>query len=89
MLVKGQSNQEGSTNTGGKEEKFINNLMDKVKNKINPNEIKNPMEAVTSIMSSGLLNDILQSMDSSVSNGELDLNKLMGTVTTMFSNMQK
>ncbi len=89
MLISSAKTEETNQKMEGNEEKFIGDLMNKVKSKINPSEIKDPMQAVTSIMSSGLLNDILQSMDSSVSNGDLDLNKLMGTVTTMFSNLNK
>ena len=47
----------------------------------------NPMEAVSSIMKSGVFNDLIQGMGSGLEDGSLDMNKLMGTVSTMVTQM--
>lgn len=71
-----------------KEEKFLSSLIDKVEQSINPDELNgNPMSAISSIMSSGVITDLIGNMQSGLSNGDLDLNKLMGTVQGMMSKM--
>jgi len=69
----------------GNEEQFLTNIIDKVEDHVNPES--NPMEAVSSIMKSGIFTDLIGSMNSGVSNGELDLSKLMGTVQNMMSQL--
>ena len=43
------------------------------------------MEAISSIMSSGVLNDLIGGMNSGISDGSLDLGKLMGAVQSIVS----
>lgn len=67
------------------EENFLNNIINKVEKNVSPSD--NPMQAVSSVMSSGLFTDLIGSMTSGLNNGELDLSKLMGTVNGMVSNI--
>ena len=64
-----------------KEADFLSDIIDKVENHVSPNS--NPMEAVSSIMSSGVFTDLISGMNSGIQDGSLDLGKLMGTVQKM------
>jgi hypothetical protein len=68
-----------------KEANFLSDIINKVESNVNPNS--NPMEAVSSIMSSGVFNELISGMNSGIQNGELDLGKLMGTVQTMCASL--
>ena len=72
-----------SSNT--KEADFLSDIINKVESNIKPNA--NPLEAVSSIMQSGVFNDLLSSMNNGMQDGSLDLGKLMGTVQTMCSSL--
>jgi len=64
-----------------KEDKFLADIISKVESNVTPTD--NPMEAVNSIMQSGVFTDLIGSMNKDISAGELDFGKLMGTVTTL------
>lgn len=65
---------------------FLRNIINKVDEHVNPNA--NPMEAVTSILGSGILEDLIKGMGSGVNNGSLDMSKLVGTVQSLVSGME-
>ena len=67
------------------EANFLNNIIEKVEANVNKNS--NPLEAVGSLMSSGVFNELITGMNSGVQSGELDIGKLMGTVQTMCSGL--
>ena len=71
----------------GLEEEFLSGLIKKVESSIDPDEIQDPMQAVSKIMSSGVFTDLMSNMQDGLSSGKLDLNKLMGTVQGMMGNM--
>ena len=48
-----------------------------------------PMEAVTSIMQSGVFQELVTGMGEGLQNGDLDLSKLMGTVQNMVGNLNE
>jgi hypothetical protein len=60
---------------------FLTDIINKVESHVSPDS--NPMEAVSSIMSSGVFTDLISGMNSGIQNGSLDLGKLMGTVQKM------
>jgi hypothetical protein len=68
-----------------KEANFLTDILNKVETTVTPNS--NPLEAVTSIMSSGVFNDLIAGMNNGVQDGSLDLGKLMGTVQQMCSSL--
>lgn len=70
---------------GGDEVNFLTDIISKVESNVNPNA--NPMEAVSSIMQSGIFNDLVQGMGNGLQNGSLDLKKLMGTVQNMVTKL--
>ena len=71
--------EEGKTGSG--ETNFLTDIIDKVEKHVDPNS--NPMEAVSSIMNSGVFTDLVGGMNSGLSDGSLDLGKLMGAVQGM------
>ena len=73
--------QENLKTCGSNESDFLNNIIDKVEKHIDPSA--NPMDAVNSIMKSGIFNELLGGMNNDVNNGQLDLGKLMGAVQKM------
>lgn len=72
--------------TEGKENEFLTNIMNKVENCIDPNST-NPLQAISTIMSSGLLTELVNDMGEGIENGSINLNSLMGTVQNMVSTM--
>lgn len=71
----------------GKETDFLNDILSKVENNITPDMASNPMSAVSSILSSGVFNDLLSNMNNGVKDGSLDLGKLVGTVQNLVSTL--
>jgi len=75
----------------GKESEFLHNIFDKVGSNIDNGSFgqpgNNPMETVSSMMSSGLFTDIVGSMSQGLENGELDLGRLMGSMQGMVSSI--
>ena len=67
--------------TGGTETNFLTDIIDKVEAHVDPNA--NPMEAVSSIMQSGVFTDLIGGMNQGLSDGSLDIGKLMGAVQGM------
>ena len=75
-----KKNKENTT-----ESDFLTDIINKVENHVKPDS--NPMEAVSTILSSGVFNDLISGMNSGLNEGTLDLGKLMGTVQTMCSSL--
>lgn len=68
------------------EDDFLNNIISKVEQHVNP-EATNPQEAIASIMSSGLITDLVGSLNTGISSGKLDLSKMMSSVQKMVGNL--
>jgi len=68
------------------ESDFLENIINKVESNINPNS-SNPLEAVSTLMSSGVFNDLVSGMNTKLQDGSLDLGKLVGTVEKMCSTL--
>lgn len=71
----------------GNEEDFLTNIMDKVGKHIDPSKTSNPAEMMTGIMSSGLFTELMEDMNKGMSNGDLDINKMMGSLQGMIGNL--
>jgi hypothetical protein len=69
------------------ESNLISEIMTKVEETVDLNTA-NPMEAVTTIMNSGIFNDLMMGMNSKLQDGSIDLSKLMGTVESLCSNIK-
>jgi hypothetical protein len=77
--------RESKDKNNGIEANFLTNIIEKVEQNVDPNA--NPMEAVTSIMQSGVFQELVTGMGQGLQNGDLDLSKLMGTVQNMVGGM--
>jgi len=82
-VLKDAKKQKGTEN----EANFLTDIIDKIENNIDPSG--NPMDAIGSIMQSGIFTDLIAGMGSGIDNGTLDMSSLMGTVQTMISGMNK
>ena len=67
------------------ESDFLSKLMEKIESHIDPNAT--PMQAMASIMSSGILGDLIGGMNSGLSDGSLNLPKIMASVQKMITKM--
>lgn len=65
---------------------FLSDMIDKVGKNIDPNA--SPTEAISSLMKSGLMTDILGSMENGLKNGQLDMSKLLGSVQKMVGSLK-
>jgi len=74
-----------SMDSGGKEDAFLHNIIDQVEQHVDPTA--NPMEAVNSIMSSGLFSNLVQGMNTGITEGSMDLGKLLQSVNGMISSL--
>nr|QBK85263.1 MAG: uncharacterized protein LCIVAC01_00720 [Iridovirus LCIVAC01] len=69
----------------GTEEEFLSTIIDKVEAHVDPSA--NPMQAVAGIMQSGIFTELIGTMSGGLTDGSLDIGKLMGTVQTMVSSI--
>ncbi len=84
MLLSGQQGVESKCDN---EKEFISDIMKKVESNINIDT--DPTQALQKMMSSGIFNELLGSMNSGINNGDLDINKLLGLTTGMLNSLQK
>lgn len=73
----------------GKEVNFLTDMIDKVEKNINLENVNNPMEAITQIMSSGVLTDLIGSMNQNINSGQLDMSKMFGAIQNMVGTLTK
>jgi hypothetical protein len=73
--------------TVGKESDFLSDVIGKIEKNVDPNA--NPMEAISSIMQSGIFTDLITGMGAGLQNGTLDLPKMMSTVQTMVNKISQ
>jgi hypothetical protein len=80
-LLDPQGNAKEILKNNCKDNDLLSNIFSKVEEHVKPNS--NPMEAVSAIMSSGLITDLMSSLNNGMQDGTLDLSKLMGSVQKM------
>lgn len=81
-----------SKNSGGtgKEEDFLTSIIQKVESSIDTeNASSNPMAAISSIMTSGIFTDLIGSMQNGIESGDLNIEKMLGTVQSMLGGLEK
>jgi len=69
-----------------KEADFLSSMIEKVEENVNIDS-SNPLDAVSSIMNSGIFTELLSNMNNGLQDGSLDLGKLVGTVEKLCSSM--
>lgn len=68
------------------EEDFLSNLIDKVGQHIDPSST-NPMDSMTSLMTSGVFGELMSSMDKGIGDGTLDMQKMVGSLQNMIGSL--
>jgi hypothetical protein len=63
---------------------LISDMVQKIIPHLNPEET-NPMQAIMGLMSSGVFTDLIGTMQRGMDDGSVNMNALLGQVTTMFS----
>lgn len=88
-LSENQQHQRTSTSSSASNDNFLKNIMDKIGSEVQncDTENMNPMQMVGNLLSSGALNDVFQSLSSSMNDGNLDLNSMMNSMQSMMSNL--
>lgn len=71
------------------EDNFLKNIMDKIGSEVEnyDTESMNPMQMIGTMMSSGALNDIFQSISTGINDGNLDLGSMMNSMQSIVSNL--
>ena len=75
-----------NSNGASAEDDFLSEVMAKVEKSVDANAT-NPNEAISKVMSSGIVNDLVSSIGSKVSSGNLDINKMFGSIQKMLTTM--
>ena len=77
------------SNGTDKESKFLSDIIERVEKSVSSPDVdmSNPMSAVSNLMSSGVFTDLINGMQTGLSDGSLDIGKLMGSVQGMMSKM--
>jgi hypothetical protein len=76
-----QTGHKAASAGGGAEANLLTDIISKVEEHVDPNA--SPMEAVSSMLQSGIFTDLISSMNGGMQDGSLDLSKLMSTVQSM------
>jgi hypothetical protein len=88
-MLKEMSQDSKNKGGTGKEEDFLSSIIQKVEGSIDPEAATaNPMAAISSIMTSGVFTDLIGSMQSGIESGELNIEKMLGTVQSMLGGLQ-
>ncbi len=65
------------------EGQFINDLIASVEKTVDPSKVTNPLEAVQTVLSSGVFTEMLGKMQQGMASGQLNIGKLMGAMSGM------
>lgn len=88
QILKENISKKKETGEPANEDEFLSSLIEKVESSIDPNSMsEDPMQAVNGLMSSGVFTELIGSMQSGLSNGNLDITKLLGSVQNMMGKM--
>lgn len=71
------------------EEQFLNDIMKCVETSIDPNDVKTPKDAVSKIMDSGIMNNLVTNVSGKIASGNLDITKMFGAVQKMMGDLTK
>lgn len=86
---KGTGNSAGAGAGSAGEDNFLKNIMDKIGSEVDnyDSDNMNPMQLIGSMLSSGALNDVFQSLSSGLNEGNLDLGSMMNSMQSMVNNL--
>ncbi len=84
------SSAASSSDSDGKEQDFLQNIMNKVQEsaeKANITENSNPTEIMSSMMQSGAMTDLMNGMYKGINDGSIDISKIFGSLQGMMGSM--
>lgn len=88
-MLKEMAEQSKNNGDSGKEEDFLSSIIQKVEQSIDhESAASNPMAAISTIMTSGVFTNLITDMQSQIESGDLNINKMLGTVQTMLGGLQ-
>jgi len=81
--------QESDLKDSANEVDFLSNIINKVEQSVDKDKIdsNNPMAAIGNLMQSGVMSDLVNGMQKGLSDGSLDVGKLMSSVQTMIGKL--
>ena len=82
-IVSPQSGAKKILESESTEDEFINKILKKVENTTANTDISNPMEAISSIMGSGIFSDLVSDLGSGINDGSLQMEKLLENIQEM------
>jgi hypothetical protein len=84
-----QENVKQAAESGSKEEQFLAGIIEKVEKSVGGVEIDqaNPMSSIGTLMQSGAFTGLISDMQTGLSDGSLDISKLLGSVQGMMIKM--
>jgi hypothetical protein len=84
-----QNSQNGDNKDTSAEEDFLTNIITKVEQSVSKDKVDqdNPMAAITNLMQSGVMTDLVNGMQKGLSDGSLNVGKLMSSVQGMIGKM--
>lgn len=85
-MLKEEIDNKKKKGESGNEENFLKNIIDKVSSELDSN-IDNPMQLMNKMMTSGVITDIVEDMNTSFSEGNLDMNKMINTMQMLMGNI--
>jgi hypothetical protein len=85
--MKNKSSSSSDTKSNIDPTEFITKIFKKISENVNLDS-SNPMEMITSLMSSGVLTDIMSMMNDGMGNGSLDIPKLLSTLQSFMTMFQ-
>jgi len=85
-ILKEEQERKKKQGESGHEEKFLTDIIDKVGRHVDPTST-NPGDMMKGIMQSGVFNELVESMNNGISDGDLDLGKLMSSLQNMMGNI--
>jgi len=68
------------------EESFLKDIINKVNDQMDDN-MDNPLQLMNKMMSSGVFNEIVENMNTSLSSGDLDLGKMVNSIQMVLGNL--
>lgn len=68
------------------QDNFLNDLIDKIGKHVDPSSA-NPMESMSSLMSSGVFSEIMSSMNEGMQEGKLDMRSMVGGLQKMIGSL--
>ena len=85
-ILKEEQDKKKQRGESFKEEKFLTDIIEKVGKHIDPTT-DNPGDMMKNVMQSGVFNELIDTMNNGINDGDLDLGKMMSSLQMMMGNI--